>query len=57
MSKDFSTKQPAPQKRDSTQFDAQESGEPTTGFTQAPRVGLPATGAGPGKPASNRKIR
>lgn len=52
---DFSTKQPKPQSR-SNDFDALLEGEPETGFVQAPRVGLAKTAAGPGVPASNRKI-
>lgn len=53
---DFSKKQPKPQPRSN---DAQpvEAGAEATGFNDAPRVGLPAHGAGPGVPPNRKTIR
>lgn len=39
-----------------TEFDAQESGVPTTGFNEAPASERPAGGAGPGVGNSRRGI-
>jgi hypothetical protein len=57
MAKDWPSKQPAPQKRDSTAATQDEGGVPVTGFTEAPRVGLAPTGPGEGIPPSNKKIK
>ena len=56
---DFSKKQPTPQTRPSTEYLPTEG--VATFYTpegdDAPTVGLPVTGAGPGVPANKRTIR
>jgi hypothetical protein len=56
---DFSTKQPKPQSRPSTQYGPDESGVPVTGFDEAPTYddALHNTEVGPGVPANVKKIR
>lgn len=54
MSKDFSSDQGGTQKAADTEFDKQEFGTPTTGFTAAPksedRRGAPGPGVGNSRP-------
>lgn len=57
MAKDWPSKQPNPQPRFSTARDPKSGDIPTTGFSDAPQVGLPEKGAGKGVPPSNKKIR
>lgn len=56
---DFSKNQPAPQSRMAEARDADTSGVPVTGFTEAPIMedGNFNTEVGPGVPANSYKIR
>jgi hypothetical protein len=56
MSKDFNDDQGGIQSSTSTQFAPIESGEPTTGFVQAPASERPTGGPGPGIGNSRRGI-
>lgn len=56
MSKDFSSDQGGIQSSSSIEFDKQEGGTPTVGFSEAPKVEQPSKGPGPGIGSTRKGI-
>jgi hypothetical protein len=57
MAKDFSSDQGGTQLSTDTQFDPQEAGTPSVGFTTAPKTKDHTSEVGPGSGNSRRGIR